>query len=353
MKIPRLTLLFFLLLFLVLLPYFALALEDPGGGSAGSQGLIPCGTEKYPQGATQMIGGRTVDVSGQVKNPCQTCHLFVLGQNILNFVWNFIAIPIATLALIYAGFLMVIPIGSTDRLTKGRKVLTNTLIGIAIVFFAWLGIDTIIKVLAEPDRLLSGQPANIQGLGPWNKIECNIVPVSIYQPSAPSNPVVPPPLPGFVPAEPNMARALIQNPKITWESTGENCAGFNARNTIDAVAVGQKPPVCSRLCQCRPGGANGNITLSNNMLIALDGAAQQFSFKVTSLTTGRHTSDNSQHYFGRAVDLKQTGNTTYVQLETAMNVAGALLVQCENAAGNTIPCTSSPTSIGHIHAEFR
>jgi hypothetical protein len=87
------------------------------------------------------------------------------------------------------------------------------------------------------------------------------------------------------------------------------------------------------------------------MLIALDGAAQGLSFKVTSLTTGRHTTDNSQHYFGRAVDLKQTGNTTYVQLETAMNLAGALLVQCENSASVKVACNLG--SVRHIHAEFR
>lgn len=167
--------------FVLFAPFLVLAQDFPGEslgeGSAPGEGLVPCGTEKYPAG-TKI---NNVDVSGQVSNPCQACHIFVLGQNILNFIWWYISIPIATLALIYSGFLMIIPTASTDRLTKGRRVLTNTFIGIGIVFFAWLGIDTIIKVVAG-QNLTSGQPAEIKGYGPWNKVECRTIPVSTYQP---------------------------------------------------------------------------------------------------------------------------------------------------------------------------
>lgn len=142
----------FFLLFTLSTPYIVLAV------AAQPQGLIPCGNTK--------------DADGKIIDPCGPCDIFVLGQNILNFILM-ISIPIATLALIYGGFLMVVPTSSADKLTKGKKVLTNTFIGIAIVFFAWLGIDTIIKVLAGHD-LLSGSPAHIQGYGPWNRIECPI-----------------------------------------------------------------------------------------------------------------------------------------------------------------------------------
>jgi hypothetical protein len=145
------------------LPYFTWAQNFPGESlgerSVTNQGFIPCGNIK--------------NADGIIQNPCEVCHIFVLGQNILNFLWWSISIPIATLALIYAGFLMIIPGASSTRLEKGKKVLTNTLIGIAIVFFAWLGIDTIIKILAG-QNLTSGEPAQIQGYGPWNRIECNI-----------------------------------------------------------------------------------------------------------------------------------------------------------------------------------
>lgn len=318
--------------------------ESLGERSVSNQGFVPCGNIKNAEGIIQ--------------NPCESCHIFVLGQNILAFLWWKISIPIATLALIYAGFLMIIPTSSADRLTKGKKVLTNTLIGIAIVFFAWLAIDTIIKVLAG-QNLTSGTPAEIQGYGPWNKIDCQIRGLpppadrrrTTTTTTTTPTPVIPPPPPGFVPAEPNMARALLLQQRITWESSGEDCTGFNARTTVEAVAAGQKPSVCSPICQCRSGGANNNITLSNTMLQVLDAAALQgLNFKVTSLTTGKH-SPNSLHYQGKAVDLQPTGDTAYLQLEAAMTLSGATFLQCENSSGARVPCSSS--SARHLHAEFR
>lgn len=340
-KIIKLFTIYSLLLIVSYLLFAPLAILANGDSSGSGQGgFIPCGNIKGDD--------------GRILNPCEPCHIFVLGQNILNFLWRDISIPIAILALIYAGFLMIIPGASSTRLEKGKKVLSNTLIGIAVVFFAWLAIDTIIKVLAG-QNLTSGQPAQIQGYGPWNKIECQtggLPPPANRRPTTTvSTPVTPLPPPGFVPAEPNMARALLQQQKITWESAGEDCAGFNAKTTIEAVAAGQRPPVCSPICQCRPGGVNNNITLSNTLLQTLDAAALQgLSFRVTSLTTGRHSS-NSLHYQGKAVDLVKTGNTTYPQLEAALTISGATFVQCEEVNGGRVNCMSSAAR--HIHAEFR
>jgi hypothetical protein len=86
---------------------------------------------------------------------------------------------------IYGGFLMVFPgFGgekSVAALTKGKKVITNTLIGLAIILFAWLGVDAIIKVLVGRQEVGSGQTAEIRGtsgFGPWNKVECQVPPPS-------------------------------------------------------------------------------------------------------------------------------------------------------------------------------
>ena len=88
--------------------------------------------------------------------------------------------------LVYGGFLMIIPgIGgekSAAALTKGKKVITNALVGIVIVFFAWLLIDTIIKLLADPTNIGSGKTAEIlKVLGPWNEIKCAL-PTEIQYP---------------------------------------------------------------------------------------------------------------------------------------------------------------------------
>ncbi|MEK7090637.1 MAG: transglycosylase SLT domain-containing protein, partial [Patescibacteria group bacterium] len=147
----------------------------PGDIETPRRGLVPCGTETYPAGTIKNVGGRDVDVSGQVSNPCSICHIFTLLQNLLNFLWWYISIPLATLMLAYAGFLLMIPSlgsGSPPMITKGKKVLKNTVVGIIIVFFSWLFIDTIIKVLAGQE-LGSRGAAEIGEYGPWNKVNCD------------------------------------------------------------------------------------------------------------------------------------------------------------------------------------
>lgn len=105
---------------------------------------------------------------------CDLCDIFTLVLNILDFLWWDIATPVAILMLIYGGGLMVIPgVGgekTSSQLTKGKKVLLNTVIGIAIVFFAWLSIDTIIKAVGG--KMVAG--STNQNYGPWNEFQCPI-----------------------------------------------------------------------------------------------------------------------------------------------------------------------------------
>ncbi|MBI2640678.1 MAG: hypothetical protein HYW91_02200 [Candidatus Sungbacteria bacterium] len=131
---------------------------------ASAKGLVPCGGAGEPA--------------------CQPCHIFSLIQNIFDFIWKFLATPLAILMFAYGGFLMLIPgIGgekSVPMYQKGKKVLTNAVVGLLIIFLAWLTIDTIIKALAGQTIGSTETPALIPknvglapgNLGPWNKIEC-------------------------------------------------------------------------------------------------------------------------------------------------------------------------------------
>ena len=120
---------------------------------------------------------------------CTTCHLFELILNILNFIWNPIAIVIAALMFAYGGILMIVPSfgGSVAMYESGKKVLKNALLGLVIVFASWLIIDTIIKVIVGNPQfgVLSRQPAQIEGYGPWNSFTCEIA-KPIYVPATPS-----------------------------------------------------------------------------------------------------------------------------------------------------------------------
>ncbi len=114
---------------------------------------------------------------GRVSNLCGVCDLFALIKNVFDYILA-IAATAGALMLAYGGLLMILPyVGGGDSSvmqTKGKKVLTRAVVGILIIFFAWLAIDTTIKILAN--QVGGGGPAQIPtplGLGPWNAITCN------------------------------------------------------------------------------------------------------------------------------------------------------------------------------------
>ena len=101
---------------------------------------------------------------------CTLCHIAVLTINITNFLMESIAFPAAVLLLTVGGLTLLISGASEERRTLGKKILTSTIIGLIIVMLAWLGVDTIIKVITGSLNF-SGTPGQIsRQWGPWNKV---------------------------------------------------------------------------------------------------------------------------------------------------------------------------------------
>ncbi|MEK9209536.1 MAG: pilin, partial [Patescibacteria group bacterium] len=119
-----------LALVIVFLPVFVFGVE----GEEVKGGLVPCGTQ--------------VNEKGEVTNPCTLCDIFVLIKKIMDFA-ALIAIPLAVGFMAYGGIRMAAAGGSTESLEKGRKALTSALIGIFLVFGAWLIIDLIMGNLLK------------------------------------------------------------------------------------------------------------------------------------------------------------------------------------------------------------
>lgn len=130
---------------LAVLPFSAFGADE-------NKGLVPCDTSTTP--------------------PCQPCHFVVLLTRLTNYMVTRIAIPIAILMLMYAGFVFALAGGSPNRIAAGKKVLTNTLIGILIVFGAYFIVDTAIKAFTGDFRSISSGGSNFLNLGskfgPWN-----------------------------------------------------------------------------------------------------------------------------------------------------------------------------------------
>ena len=111
--------------------------------------LVPCGREGAPP-------------------VCNLCHFWQLGSNIINFLIFGLAVPLTIILFIWAGVLLLTSGGSEERIKTGKKVFTNTVIGIVIVFTSWLIIDTAIKRLVF--RREGGQwipPETEAGIALW------------------------------------------------------------------------------------------------------------------------------------------------------------------------------------------
>jgi len=117
--------------------------------AADAQGLVPCGNEGQPA--------------------CSLCHTFVLGSNILN-VFLFPIVPIIAAFLIaVAGFFLFTAAGSLQGIQRARQVATATVVGLVIIYGAWLFVNLLLSTLGVTIW---------SGVGSWWEIDCPL-PLSI------------------------------------------------------------------------------------------------------------------------------------------------------------------------------
>ena len=131
----------FLIIFLTglfLLPFIAF-----------SAGLIPCG--------------------GAGEDPCKFCHIFVMLGKMLNFLLFTIVPVTAVLMLTVGGAMMIFAGGRPAMVGKGRTIITAVVIGLVIIYCAWLLVNTFFAIIGF---------ANFGGAGwnpaEWFKIDCPI-----------------------------------------------------------------------------------------------------------------------------------------------------------------------------------
>ena len=94
---------------------------------------------------------------------CKPCDLFVGFVNVINFLVFTITPIAAAIMAVIAGFILIFG-GSETAKTMGKKMLTNTVIGLVIVLCSWLIVNTIIRAIGR----------GVGGWSPagWNQIQC-------------------------------------------------------------------------------------------------------------------------------------------------------------------------------------
>lgn len=112
---------------------------DESGADTGIGGLVPCSGDS-----------------------CNFCEIVKLGNEIITTLIS-LAFVFFGILFIYSGLQLVLSGGNTSKLEDAKKKLTNALIGLIIIFAAWLVVDTLLKA-----TLSGGQTE----FGPWSQIEC-------------------------------------------------------------------------------------------------------------------------------------------------------------------------------------
>ncbi|OGZ22032.1 MAG: hypothetical protein A2W55_00185 [Candidatus Nealsonbacteria bacterium RIFCSPHIGHO2_02_38_10] len=154
----RVFLIFLLSFFLISLAGFVFAEEN--------KGLVPCGNP------------------GQ--KLCTICDFFVLASNIINFILFTIVPPLAILLLSVGGFMYMIaymaPGQGPGLITRAKSVLVSTLIGLVIIYGAFIIVGTFLSLIG-----LADWTTNIYGdwmQGKFFEIKCG---GSSSTPSTPSS----------------------------------------------------------------------------------------------------------------------------------------------------------------------
>ncbi|OGM97667.1 MAG: hypothetical protein A2735_03630 [Candidatus Yanofskybacteria bacterium RIFCSPHIGHO2_01_FULL_41_21] len=113
--------------------------------------IVPCGLNNKPANATRMD---TLPDGTQVPHdytqPCNRCLLIELGKNVIDLTFFGIVPAVGTLMFLIAGFIILFNAreGNSSGVTKGRQIMKDTAIGIAIILGAWLITNFILKSLA-------------------------------------------------------------------------------------------------------------------------------------------------------------------------------------------------------------
>lgn len=81
---------------------------------------------------------------------CNFNNLLQLVNNVIDFLIQIIAVPIATILFLYAGFIYVTAAGDPGKIKKAHGIFVNVFWGFIIALGAWLIIDLLVTTFLKP-----------------------------------------------------------------------------------------------------------------------------------------------------------------------------------------------------------
>ncbi|MDD3735097.1 MAG: peptidoglycan-binding protein [Candidatus Pacebacteria bacterium] len=126
---------------------------EPGEQTPGdSQCLGRCDQHLVPCSMTNNPGPK-----------CNLCYLFKLIQNIICYLTWCIAGPLAVISILIAGIMYLTARGNPSQISLAKDIIRATVLGLVIVFGAWIIVNTIITLLGV------GSPYS-----DWSHIDCTL-----------------------------------------------------------------------------------------------------------------------------------------------------------------------------------
>lgn len=110
-----------------------------------------------------------IPCGGKNQDPCTLCHLFDLAQKIVDTLTKIIAPAIAVLAFSIGGFKILMSGPNPGYRAEGIKAIRNGIIGLLIVFGAWIIVNELLLFVVGNTGTGIAQ---VTSLNPWTKISC-------------------------------------------------------------------------------------------------------------------------------------------------------------------------------------
>jgi hypothetical protein len=148
---------------IICLSFFIFSLS-PIQTNAAFPPLVPCG---HRDADSEAAGFQDPYPESEVNEacPCTLCHFFILFKNIIDFVLFRIVPPVAVLMLVIGGVMFFAAGTNPSNLERARQLITNVVMGLVIIFIAWIIINTFLMFIGVQEWT---------GLQTWWNIDCPV-----------------------------------------------------------------------------------------------------------------------------------------------------------------------------------
>ena len=179
---------------------------------------------------------------------CNFCEAIQLLKQIAGWIIN-VSGSLALLFFIIGGIVLIVSQGNSSRLQYGKKIFFSSLIGLAVVYLAWVCVNFILYNFVGDEKEEDGVVRVFTE--PWYKFSC-VISESDYIP--PTEPVIP------VPPGTQACGADIN------VSCGGDCVGFNISSDLKPSQCSDASPDLVKFLQCLDDiFATGKLGISSSL----------------------------------------------------------------------------------------